>query len=156
VMTLAKGLGGGIPVGALIAFGPGPAGLLGPGQHGTTFGGNPVAAAAGLATLHVIERDGLLQNATVIGARIADGVQALGHPLVDQVRGTGLLRAVGLTRPLAAATARALLDRGFIVNAVAPDALRLAPPLVLTAEQADSFVEALPGALDQALREEPS
>jgi acetylornithine aminotransferase len=153
VVTLAKGLGGGIPVGAVIAYGEEAAGLLGPGQHGTTFGGNPVAAAAGLATLHVIERDGLLEHATVIGARIADGVLAAAHPAVVAVRGEGLLRAVQLTAPIAPTTASALLEAGFIVNAVAPDALRLAPPLNLTADQADSFVDALPAALDHALRE---
>jgi acetylornithine/N-succinyldiaminopimelate aminotransferase len=153
VVTLAKGLGGGIPVGALVAFGEGPATLLAPGQHGTTFGGNPVAAAAGLATLHVIERDGLLENAATVGRALADGVQALGHPLVAGVRGEGLLLAVQLTSPVAARVASALLDAGFIVNAVAPDALRLAPPLVLTAEQAATFVAALPTALDLAQSE---
>ncbi len=150
VVTLAKGLGGGIPVGAVVAFGSGTASLLAPGQHGTTFGGNPVAAAAGLATLHVIERDGLLANAAEVGRRLTDGVRGTGHPLVRGVRGTGLLLAVELAAPVAAAAASALLDAGFVVNAVAPDALRLAPPLVLTAEQADTFVEALPAALDAA------
>jgi acetylornithine/N-succinyldiaminopimelate aminotransferase len=153
VVTLAKGLGGGIPIGALIAYGEQAATMLGPGQHGTTFGGNPVAAAAGLATLHVIERDGLLANATAVGRRLRDGVQALGHPLVAGVRGVGLLLAVELARPVAAAVAADLLDAGFIVNPVAPEALRLAPPLILTPEQADAFVEALPAALDAAGRE---
>jgi acetylornithine/N-succinyldiaminopimelate aminotransferase len=153
VVTLAKGLGGGIPVGALVALGEGPATLLGPGQHGTTFGGNPVSAAAGLATLHVLERDGLVQQAGVVGAALRGGVLALGHPLVTGVRGEGLLLAVQLARPIAAGAAAALLAAGFIVNAVAPDALRLAPPLILTAEQAATFVEALPAALDQADRD---
>lgn len=151
VVTLAKGLGGGIPVGALVALGERAATLLGPGQHGTTFGGNPVAAAAGLATLHVIERDGLLENAAAVGARIRGGVTGLAHPLVGGLRGEGLLLAVQLTEPVAAGVAKALLESGFIVNAVAADALRLAPPLILTADQADSFVEALPTALDTAL-----
>lgn len=153
VVTLAKGLGGGIPIGALIAYGEQAATMLGPGQHGTTFGGNPVAAAAGLATLHVIERDGLLANATAVGRRLRDRVQALGHPLVTGVRGVGLLLAVELARPVAAAVAADLLDAGFIVNPVAPESLRLAPPLILTPEQADTFVEALPAALDAAGRE---
>jgi acetylornithine/N-succinyldiaminopimelate aminotransferase len=151
VVTLAKGLGAGIPVGALVAFGEGPASLLGPGQHGTTFGGNPVAAAAALATLHVLERDGLVEQAAVVGAALRAGVLGLGHPLVAGVRGEGLLLAVQLTRPVAALATSALLDAGFVVNAVTPDALRLAPPLVLTAEQAGTFVLALPGALDRAL-----
>jgi acetylornithine aminotransferase len=149
-VTLAKGLGGGIPIGALVAFGERAATLLGPGQHGTTFGGNPVAAAAGLATLHVVERDGLVEQAASVGAGLRAGVLDLGHPLVAGVRGEGLLIAVQLAAPVAAGTAAALLEAGFIVNAVAPDALRLAPPLILTAEQADTFVEALPAALDRA------
>jgi acetylornithine/N-succinyldiaminopimelate aminotransferase len=149
-VTIAKGLGGGIPIGALVAFGEHAATLLGPGQHGTTFGGNPVAAAAGLATLHVVERDGLLEQAASVGAGLRAGVVGLGHPLVAGVRGEGLLIAVQLAAPVAARTAAALLEAGFIVNAVAPDALRLAPPLILTAEQAETFVAALPLALDRA------
>jgi len=145
-MTLAKGLGGGIPIGALIAYGE-AAELLGPGQHGTTFGGNPVAAAAALATLHVIERDDLLSNAATVGAHLRRGVEGLGHPLLAGTRGEGLLIAVTFTAPVAAQVQKALLQRGFIVNAVGPDALRIAPPLILTAEQADSFVDALPAAL---------
>jgi acetylornithine/N-succinyldiaminopimelate aminotransferase len=151
VVTLAKGLGGGIPIGALIAFGDGPARLLGPGGHGTTFGGNPVAAAAALATLHVVERDGLLENAREIGRRIGDAVLGLAHPQIVSVRGEGLLLGIVLRSPIAAEARDALLEAGAIVNAVAPDVLRLAPPLILTAEQADTFVEALPAALDHAL-----
>ena len=150
-VTLAKGLGGGIPIGALVAFGEGPGSLLGPGQHGTTFGGNPVAAAAALATLHVIEHEGLLESAAVVGAALRAGILGLGHPMVRDVRGEGLLLAVQLAAPMAADVARALLDAGFIVNAVTPDALRLAPPLILTAAQAETFVAALPRALDVAL-----
>lgn len=150
VVTLAKGLGGGFPVGAVVGLGERAGLLLGPGQHGTTFGGNPVAAAAALATLHVITRDGLLDQVRQVGARLREGVLGLGSPLVADVRGEGLLLAVVLREPLAAAAAAALLEAGFIVNAVAPEALRLAPPLVLTAEQADSFVDAL-GSVLQAL-----
>jgi acetylornithine/N-succinyldiaminopimelate aminotransferase len=153
VVTLAKGLGGGIPVGAMVAFGFENTGLLSAGQHGTTFGGNPVATAAGLATLHVIERDGLLANATSTGDHLAAGINSLAEPLILGVRGHGLLRAVQLAEPVAAATARHLLTAGFIVNPVAPDALRLAPPLILTADQADTFVAALPAALDAAAKE---
>jgi acetylornithine aminotransferase len=155
-VTLAKGLGGGIPVGALIAFGQGPAALLGPGQHGSTFGGNPVAAAACLATLHVIERDGLLEQAAGVGAHLREAVTALRHAGVDHVRGEGLLIAVELTAPVAGRAAQELLAAGFVVNAVTATALRLAPPLVLTAEQADTFVEALPAALDAALADHRS
>lgn len=150
-IALAKGLGGGIPVGALIAFGEGPAGMLTPGQHGTTFGGNPVAAAAALATLHVIERDGLLERASAVGARLRDGISGLGHPLVDHVRGEGLLLAVELAEPIAVQAVQVLLAAGFVVNPVTPQALRLAPPLILTADQVDTFIVALPAALEAAL-----
>ncbi len=150
VVTLAKGLGGGIPVGAAVALGERAATLLGPGQHGTTFGGNPVSAAAALATLQVIERDGLLEHVERIAALLRDGMSWLGHPLVAAVRGVGLLQAIALTRPVARVVADTALDAGFIVNAVAPDAVRLAPPLVLTSEQVALFLEALPPILDAA------
>jgi acetylornithine aminotransferase len=135
VITLAKGLGGGFPVGAVVALGDSAA-LLGRGQHGTTFGGNPVAAAAALATIGVIERDGVLENVRRVGALLRDEIVAGGSPLVREVRGRGLLLAVVLTAPVAADVAARALEAGFIVNAVAPDVVRLAPPLVLTAEQA--------------------
>jgi acetylornithine/N-succinyldiaminopimelate aminotransferase len=151
VVTVAKGLGGGIPIGAAIAMNERAAGLLGAGQHATTYGGNPVSCAAGLAVLHAIERDDLLTNVRRVGARLRDGVTNLGHPLVAGVRGEGLLLAVALTEPVAAAVATAALDAGFIVNAVTPDAVRLAPALVLTPSQADSFVAALPGILAAAV-----
>lgn len=136
VVTLAKGLGGGFPVGAVVALGERAATLLGRGQHGTTFGGNPVAAAAALATIGVIERDGVLENVRRVGALLRDEILAGGSPLVREVRGRGLLLAVVLTEPVAADVAARALEAGFIVNPVAPDAIRLAPPLVLTAEQA--------------------
>jgi len=150
VVTTAKGLGGGIPIGAAIAFGEHNAALLGAGQHGTTFGGNPVASAAALATLHAIERDDVLADVRAVGARLREGITALGHPLVAGVRGQGLLLGVELTADVGPAVAAAALEAGFILNAVRPDTLRLAPPLVLTAAQADSFVAALPGVLDAA------
>ncbi|MFN8076377.1 MAG: acetylornithine transaminase [Kineosporiaceae bacterium] len=147
VVTLAKGLGGGFPVGAVVGLGEEAGLLLGPGQHGTTFGGNPVAAAAALATLHVITRDGLLDQVREVGESLRQGILAAGGEHVREVRGEGLLLAVVLREAVAAAVASALLEAGFIVNAVAPDALRLAPPLILTAEQAASFVDALGQAL---------
>lgn len=148
VVVLAKGMAGGLPVGAVVALGEQAATLLGPGQHGTTFGGNPVASAAGLATMHVIERDGLLAAVTERGHQLREGVAALGHPLVADVRGEGLLLAVPLTRPVAQDVARAALDAGYIVNPVAPDALRLAPPFILSQEQAAGFLADLPAVLD--------
>ncbi|MFW6091850.1 MAG: aminotransferase class III-fold pyridoxal phosphate-dependent enzyme, partial [Actinomycetota bacterium] len=95
--------------------------------------------------LHVIERDGLLANAAAVGATLAGVPQ---HPLISGVRGAGLLRAIALAEPVAAEVARAALDAGFIVNPVTPDALRLAPPLILTAAQAGEFLDALPGILE--------
>jgi acetylornithine aminotransferase len=155
VVTLAKGLGAGFPVGAVIAYGRRAGALLGVGQHGTTFGGNPVAAAAALATIHVIERDGLLAHVRELGAWLRRTLAAVPHPLLAGARGEGLLIAVELARPCAPAVATAALDAGFIVNAVAPGAIRLAPPLVLTREQAATFVDALPGILDAALAASP-
>jgi len=147
IVTLAKGLGNGFPIGACLAAGP-AARLLGPGSHGSTFGGNPVAAIAGLAVIAVIERDGLLDNATTMGEHLATAVTGLGHPLITGIRGRGLLRGITLAEPIATAVADAALSAGFVINAPCPDVLRLAPPLVITADLLDSFVAALPGLID--------
>jgi acetylornithine/N-succinyldiaminopimelate aminotransferase len=149
-ITVAKGLGGGVPIGALVTMGPEVSGLLQPGQHGTTFGGNPLAAAAALAVLETITDQGLMAHATEVGDHLSVSVGSLGHPLIDTVRGRGLLRAIVLTEPVAALVAELARDAGFIVNPVAPQALRLAPPLVITAAEIDTFVAALPGLLDAA------
>ena len=149
VITLAKGLGGGLPIGAVVARGA-AATALRKGDHGTTFGGNPVVCAAALAVLDVIERDGLLDAATALGARLADGVRALHHPLVGEVRGVGLWLGIVLTEPVAAGAEAAAREAGFLINAAAPDVLRLAPPLVVTTEQLDAFLRALPLVLDAA------
>ena len=149
IATFAKGLGNGFPVGACVATGE-AASLLGPGSHGTTFGGNPVATAAGLAVLNIIERDGLLDRVTTAGERLASGVMALGHPQVVTVRGRGLLRGLVLNDPIAPAVADAALAAGFVINAPRPNVLRLAPPLVITDADLDRFVAALPGLLDGA------
>ncbi|TDD26106.1 acetylornithine transaminase [Actinomadura sp. KC06] len=149
ILTLAKGLGGGLPIGACVAFGP-HADLFAKGDHGSTFGGNPVSAAAALAVLTTIEKDGLLANAASVGETLADGLRAVDHPLLDGVRGRGLWRAAVLTGPHAPAAEAAARDAGFLINALAPDALRIAPPLVLTAEEARSFTAALPAILDAA------
>jgi acetylornithine aminotransferase len=142
VLTMAKGLGGGLPIGACIARGP-AAGALRPGDHGSTFGGNPVACAAALAVLDTLERDGLAANALAMGQRLADGIGALSSPLVDHVRGLGLWRAVVLTAPVAAALEAAARHAGLLVNAVQPDVLRLAPALVISADEVDAAVSAL-------------
>lgn len=147
IITVAKGLGNGFPIGACLATGP-AAELLSAGSHGSTFGGNPVACIAGLAVLSVIERDDLLANATEQGARLADKITALDHPAIDHVRGQGLLHGVVLTSDIAQAVTDAALEGGFIINAPRPNVLRIAPPLIITAEQVDAFVRALPGFLD--------
>jgi len=149
VITLAKGLGGGLPIGACIGIG-GCGSALGKGDHGSTFGGNPVACAAALAVLDTIESEGLLKNVTEVGDRLAAGIEASGHPLVTGVRGSGLWRAITLAAPAAAAVEAAASRAGFLVNAVQPDAVRLAPPLILSAEQADSFTAELPAILSSA------
>jgi len=149
VMTLAKGLGGGLPIGACIAFGEAAA-LLEPGQHGSTFGGNPVSCAAALAVLDTIERDDLCGHAKRAGERIATGVTHLGHPLVDHVRGAGLMIGIVLTAPVSTEVERVARDHGFLVNAPAPHVVRLVPPLILGDEQVDSFLAALPAILDAA------
>ena len=154
-MTLAKGLGGGVPIGALVTFGAQVTGLLGPGQHGSTFGGNPLASAAALAVLDAIEADGLVERARDLGEHLVARVAALGHPLIAGVRGAGLLRAIALTADVAPAVAASARDAGFLVNPVTPTALRLAPPLVVTADQLDLFVDALPGLLDAATTPRP-
>jgi acetylornithine/N-succinyldiaminopimelate aminotransferase len=146
VVTLAKGLGGGLPLGACLAFGE-AATLLGPGMHASTFGGNPVCCAAALAVLDTIEREDLLAHVKRIGERLRRGIEALAHPLVTGVRGAGLLLGVALGGPAAGALAGVLRDAGFLTQAVQPDVLRLAPPLILTEEQADAFLAALPAAL---------
>jgi acetylornithine aminotransferase len=160
VITLAKGLGGGLPIGACLVFtdratatGGDLAGLLPPGSHGSTFGGNPVSCAAALAVLRTIAAEGLLDHVKRLGERLRHGVEALAHPLVAEVRGAGLLLGVALTTPAAGAATAALLRAGFLVNPVRPDVLRLAPPLVLTAGQADTFLAALPAALSATARE---
>jgi len=146
VLTLAKGLGGGLPIGACVGLGAAGAGFA-KGDHGSTFGGNPVACAAALAVLEVIERDGLLAHVTVVGEHLAAGLQAVDHPLMAGVRGAGLWRAVVLTAEVAPDVEAAARQAGFLVNAVQPDAVRLAPPLVLSAAEADEFIAALPSIL---------
>ena len=131
VITLAKGLGGGLPIGACL--GVGAAGeLFSPGDHGSTFGGNPVSCAAALAVLRTIADDHLLDNVKRVGEHLADQLGAIDSPLVAEVRGSGLWRAVALTDSDAPAVEAAARDRGLLVNAVKPDTIRLAPPLILT------------------------
>ena len=147
VITLAKGLGGGLPLGACIGVGA-AADLFKPGHHGTTFGGNPVSCAAGLAVLRTIAAEGLCEHAAALGKDIAARVDQLHHPLVAGVRGAGLLLAIALNKPVSAGVAKAAQSGGYLVNNVQPDSIRLAPPLVLTDHDAHDFVAALPAFLD--------
>ena len=149
VMTLAKGLGGGLPIGATIGFGECGAALAA-GDHGSTFGGNPVACAAALAVIGTIEKENILGNVKAVGETLANGIAAIDHPLLSGVRGSGLWLGAVLTEPRAAAVNTAARQAGFLVNAVQPDVVRIAPPLILTQAEASQFVGALPAILAAA------
>ncbi|ORW37801.1 acetylornithine transaminase [Mycobacterium paraense] len=149
VVTMAKGLGGGLPIGACLAVGP-AAELLTPGLHGSTFGGNPICTAAALAVLRTIRTDDLVRHAEVLGKSVRHGIETLRHPLIDHVRGRGLLWGIVLTAESAKHAEAAARDAGFLVNAAAPNVIRLAPPLIITEAQIDGFIDALPEILDTA------
>ncbi|GAA1645361.1 acetylornithine transaminase [Brevibacterium sanguinis] len=147
IITSAKGLGGGMPIGATITVGEANTALLSPGQHGTTFGGNPIACAAALAVLTTIEAEGLLDHARRLGDQLTAELEQI--PGVSGVSGAGLLLGVELSgeHPDAKAVAARALEAGFIVNPVTPERLRLAPPLTITHEEIAPFLTALPGLL---------
>ncbi len=149
VVCLAKGLGNGLPIGAIVARGEAAA-AFGPGDHATTFGGGPVVAAAACTVLDVCERDGLVAGAAQRGARLRAGLDDLAAQRddCDHARGQGLLQALALTGPHAAEVTARALARGLLVNAVAPDAVRLAPPLVVTDHEVDEGLARLTAALD--------
>ena len=151
VLTLAKGLGGGLPIGACVGFGEAGT-ALGKGDHGSTFGGNPIACAAALAVLDTIERENILANVKEVGETLASGIAAIEHPLLAGVRGSGLWLAAVLTDDKAPAVNATAQQAGFLVNAVQPNAVRLAPPLILSQAEAQQFVAALPAILTQAQR----
>ncbi|GBD29359.1 Acetylornithine aminotransferase [bacterium HR32] len=148
VVTLAKGLGGGVPVGAVLAREE-VACAFEPGDHGSTFGGNALAAAATCAVLETLEAEGLVEHARQMGERLAGHLRQLAsrHPTVAEVRGMGLLVAVDV-RVEAARVVDACRERGLLVNAVRPHTIRLAPPLVVSPEEVDRAVEILGAALD--------
>jgi len=146
VLTLAKGLGGGLPIGACIGFGDAGTAFA-KGDHGSTFGANPIACAAALAVLDTIESQNILANVNAVGQQLADGIAALEHPLLKGVRGSGLWLAAVLTDQKAPEVNAVAQAHGFLVNAVQPDAVRLAPPLILSATEAGEFLEAFPAIL---------
>jgi acetylornithine aminotransferase len=151
VITLAKGLGGGLPIGACIGVGA-AATALQRGDHGSTFGGNAVASAAALAVIGVIESESLLDHVDQIGAAWQADLAAKANDLMTGVRGRGLWLALETVDGAAPAIETAARERGFIVNATGPDAVRLAPPLILSEVEAGTFTTALPEILSDASR----
>jgi acetylornithine aminotransferase len=149
VLTLAKGLGGGLPIGACVGFGDAGTAFA-KGDHGSTFGANPVACAAALAVLDTIESQNILANVETVGQKLKGGIAAIEHPLLAGVRGSGLWLAAVLSAGKAPEVSAAAQARGFLVNAVQPDAVRLAPPLILSAAEADEFLDAFPAILTEA------
>jgi acetylornithine/N-succinyldiaminopimelate aminotransferase len=149
LLTLAKGLGGGLPIGCCIGIGA-AATALQRGDHGSTFGGNLVSVSAALAVLETIDSEGLLAQVREVGTGFAAGLAAVEHPLLAGVRGRGLWLALVLTGDVSSAVEKAARGAGFLVNAVAPDAIRLAPPLVITAAECQEFIDALPSVLSAA------
>lgn len=139
-ITIAKGLAGGVPIGALVTFGE-ASDLFRAGQHGSTFGGNPLAATAGLAVLDEIEASGLMENATRRGDELREVIRALDSDLVAEVRGRGLLIGVGLTRPVAKELSAAALENGLIINAANESSIRIAPPLIIGDDDIAEFRE---------------
>lgn len=145
ILTLAKGLGGGLPIGACVGFGQAGT-LFAKGDHGSTFGGNPVACAAALAVLGNVD----LGHVRRVAHQLRTGLEAIAHPLLKGVRGRGLWLAAVLSEPVSGRVQEAAARAGFLVNALQPDAVRLAPPLVVTAEEVDAFVSAFPAILTEA------
>ncbi len=143
VVVFAKGLGGGVPIGAIGACGP-AAGVLGPGSHGTTFGGSPLVSAAGVAVLRALEEDKLLENAATVGAYLKAelGKALLGTLGVREVRGQGLMLGIELEKPCGVLTMRAL-EAGLLINVTRDRVVRLLPPLILTTQEADEIVKIL-------------
>jgi acetylornithine aminotransferase len=153
VMPLAKGLGSGVPVGAVVC-GPKAVHVLGPGNHGTTFGGNPLAMRAGVETLRIVEEDGILANAATVGTRLKAALQErLGaNPGVKEIRGAGLMLGIELDRPCGALIARCA-DAGLLISVTADSVIRLVPPLILCAAEADELVARLVPVVEAFLAE---
>nr|WP_145545016.1 aspartate aminotransferase family protein [Variovorax boronicumulans] len=153
VMPLAKGLGSGVPIGAVVA-GPKAAGIFGPGNHGTTFGGNPLAMRAGIETIRIMEEEGLLENAARVGAHLKQALaQAFeGMAQIKDIRGQGLMLGVELDRPCGVLTARAA-ERGLLLSVTADSVIRMVPSLILTKADADEIVAILAPLVKEFLAE---
>jgi acetylornithine aminotransferase len=153
VFTLAKSLGNGVPIGACLARGT-AAGLLQPGSHGTTFGGNPLACRAALAVLDSIEREGLVARSAQLGRHLLEGFRhsLAGIAGVVEIRGQGLMLGIELDRPCAELVRRAL-ERGLLINVTADRVIRLLPPLIITDSQADRIIEVVSGLVSDFLAE---
>lgn len=147
-ITLAKGIAGGVPISALVTFGAASE-LFQPGGHGSTFGGNPLATAAGNAVLREIEDSGLIENAAVRGKQLRSSIESLRHPQITEVRGRGLLIGIGLAEPRAKELSAAALSHGLIINAAKDQSIRLAPPLILGDAEIEEFEELFPKALGE-------
>ncbi|WP_354447603.1 aspartate aminotransferase family protein [Ottowia thiooxydans] len=143
VMPLAKGLGSGMPIGAVVA-GPKAANIFQPGNHGTTFGGNPLAMRAGVETIRIMEEDGLMENAAKVGAHLKAALEKAlaGNPGVKEIRGQGLMLGIELTKPCGVLTERAA-EAGLLLSVTADSVIRLVPPLILTEAEADEIVSIL-------------
>ena len=155
VMPLAKGLGSGVPVGAVVA-GPKAANIFQPGNHGTTFGGNPLAMRAGVETIRIMEQDGLLENAARVGAHLSQGLAAalaeeLASGAVREIRGQGLMIGVELAKPCGALVQQCA-DNGLLISVTADTVIRLVPPLIMTATEADDVVSILCPLIKQLLQ----
>ena len=156
VMPLAKGLGSGVPVGAVVA-GPKAANIFAPGNHGSTFGGNPLAMRAGVETIRIMEEDGLIANAAAVGAHLKAGLETalkaeLASGAVKEVRGQGLMIGIDLSKPCGALVQRAL-DAGLLISVTADSVVRLVPPLILSSAEADGIVATLCPLISAFLKE---
>jgi acetylornithine aminotransferase len=153
VMPLAKGLGSGVPIGAVVA-GPRAAQIFQPGNHGTTFGGNPLAMRAGVETIRIMEEDGLLEHAARVGAHLKGTLERAlaGNPGVRDIRGQGLMIGVELTKACGALTQQAA-DKGLLISVTADTVIRLVPPLIMTVSEADEVVSILVPLIQQFLAE---
>ena len=153
VMPLAKGLGSGVPIGAVVA-GPKAANIFQPGNHGTTFGGNPLAMRAGVETIRIMEEEGLLANADKVGKHLHAALEKAlaGNPGVKEVRGQGLMIGIELAKPCGAIVQRAA-DAGLLLSVTADSVIRLVPPLILSTAEADEIVAILVPIIEAFLKE---